>query len=324
MPLENAETRGTARVARELDGILNVNKPAGLSSHDVVCRVRKITGQKKVGHAGTLDPLATGVLLICLGQATRVSQYLMSGSKTYRATIRLGISTDTYDSEGRITSQGPVDVTLLQIERVLEGFVGALEQTPPMYSALKHEGTPLYRLARRGETVFRPPRRIEISSVRLLNWASPDLEIEVGCSKGTYIRSLAHEVGQRLGCGGHLRGLTRTASGPFRLAEAVTLERLAEAFTRGEGGSLLLPSDAALADLPSTTVDSATADDLANGRRAALDVPEHYSLCRVYTTEGELLALAQPEGEGLWRPYKVFRRSQRDGPAGETTTCAAA
>ena len=299
----------------QLDGILNINKPEGLSSHDVVYRVRRITGQRKAGHAGTLDPLATGVLLVCLGQATRVSSYLMSGGKTYRATIRLGIETETYDREGRVVSVMPVTVGQDEIERVLAGLTGSVEQTPPMYSALKHEGTPLYKLARRGETLELAPRTVEISSLRLLGWQTPDLQVEVECGKGTYIRSLAHEIGARLSCGGHLIALTRTACGQFHIDQASTLEHLAEAFSAGVGESLLLPADAALSHLPAVHLDQAATDDVANGRRVDLsqhtrervDLPGGTLLARAYDPEARLLALIQPDGEGGWRPHKVFR-----------------
>lgn len=301
-----------------LHGILNLNKPEGLSSHDVVYRVRRITGQRKVGHAGTLDPLATGVLLLCLGQATRVSSFLMSGAKTYRATIRLGIETDTYDREGRVVSQLPVEAEQAEIERVLAGLTGSIEQTPPMYSALKHEGTPLYKLARRGETLQLMPRRVEILSLRLLSWQAPDLQVEVECSKGTYVRSLAHEIGARLGCGGHLTGLTRTACGQFRLEEAITLEQLAEAFGRGIGESLLLPSDTALLALQAVHLDPSASEDVANGRSIDLsqteaDLLAATDLVRAYDAQGRLLALLKRGDEGHWRPHKVFRDAQPGG-----------
>ncbi|HOU23105.1 MAG TPA: tRNA pseudouridine(55) synthase TruB [Anaerolineae bacterium] len=301
-----------AAAPSELDGILNINKPEGLSSHDVVYRVRRITGQRKVGHAGTLDPLATGVLLLCLGRATRVSSYLMSGVKTYQATIRLGIETETYDREGRVVSEAPVDVQQDEIARVLTKLTGSVEQTPPMYSALKRDGTPLYKLARRGETVELAPRLVEISSLRLVSWQAPELQVEVQCGKGTYIRSLAHEIGARLGCGAHLTGLTRTACGPFRLEQAVTLEQLTEAFAAGVGESLLLPSDTALEALPAVHLDQAATDALANGRKiapsqAGAGLAAGTSLARAYDPQGRLLALIKPDDEGYWWPHKVFR-----------------
>jgi tRNA pseudouridine55 synthase len=297
---------------KELDGILNINKPEGMTSHDVVARVRRISGQRKAGHAGTLDPLARGVLLLCLGEATRVAEYLMSGDKVYLARIRLGITTDTYDAEGRISSQAEVTVTRAQVEEELRTFVGHLEQTPPMYSALKHEGTTLYRLARQGQTVARAPRQVEIHTLELLEWAPPDLQVRVHCSKGTYIRSLAHDLGQRLGCGAHLAGLVREASGAFRIEEAITLTELEEAFAAGRGAELLQPLDVALQAFPAVTVDRATARGIAHGQRVELPADLQAPLSRAYSADGRLLALLRHDQQRLWRPHKVFVRWSDD------------
>ncbi len=292
---------------QKLCGILNINKPSGMTSHDVVLRVRKISGQKRVGHAGTLDPLATGVLILCLGQATRVAEYLMASDKMYRARVRLGVTTDTYDTEGRVTGQaGAEGITRAQVERELSGFVGSLEQTPPMYSAIKHKGTPLYRLARRGQVVARKARKVEIRTLRLTEWAPPQLEIEVHCSKGTYIRSLAHDLGQRLGCGAHLAGLTRMASGRFSIEQAITLEELEQAFAKGEGASLLQPLDAALQAFPSVIVDQATESKIGFGQRVRLSEPPEALMCRAYSADDRLLALLRYDAGGLWQPHKVF------------------
>jgi len=292
---------------QKLCGILNINKPSGMTSHDVVLRVRKISGQKRVGHAGTLDPLATGVLILCLGQATRVAEYLMASDKMYRARVRLGVTTDTYDTEGRVTGQaGAEGITRAQVERELSGFVGSLEQTPPMYSAIKHKGTPLYRLARRGQVVARKARKVEIRTLRLTEWAPPQLEIEVHCSKGTYIRSLAHDLGQRLGCGAHLAGLTRMASGHFSIEQAITLEELEQAFAKGEGASLLQPLDVALQAFPSVIVDQATESKIGFGQRVRLSEAPEALMCRAYSADGRLLALLRYDAGGLWQPHKVF------------------
>jgi len=289
----------------ELSGILNINKPTGMTSHDVVARVRRLTGQKKVGHAGTLDPMAQGVLLLCLGQATRVAEYLMDGDKVYEALVRLGVSTDTYDAEGKVTSESPVNATRTQVEEVLSDFVGTIQQTPPVYSAIKHEGTPLYRLARRGQPVSPQPRPVEIHALTLQEWSPPDLRIEVQCGKGTYIRSLAHDVGQRLGCGAHLAGLTRTASGHFRLEGAITLASLAEAFARGDGPALLQPLDVALQHLPMVTVETVTERAVAYGQRIQLPDAPQAAVCRAYAQDGRLLALLRRQPDG-WQPHKVF------------------
>jgi len=299
---------------QELCGILNVNKPGGMTSHDVVLRVRRMAGQRKVGHTGTLDPLATGVLLICLGQATRVSEYLVSGTKVYRALIRLGIATDTYDAEGEVTSRGPVVVTRAQLEHALQAFVGEHRQIPPAYSALKRGGVPLYKLARRDEAgrreaediAARDTRTVHIESVKLLKWTRPDLEIEVQCSKGTYIRSLAHELGEQLGCGAHLAGLTRTASGRFHIEQSIALGELEQAFASGQGPGLLLPMDAALQDFPATALDPVAAARVGTGQRIQLADPPLAGLCRAYTLGGRLAALLHRDADGWWRPHKVF------------------
>ena len=292
---------------QQLHGILNINKPPGITSHDVVSRVRRITGQRRVGHAGTLDPLATGVLVLCLGEATRIIEYLMTDDKVYRARIRLGISTDTYDAEGQITHQtDPDHISHAQVEQGLVAFVGMLQQTPPMYSAIKHKGTPLYRLARRGQVVPRQARTVHVSALELLEWAPPELAIRVRCSKGTYIRSLAHDLGQDLGCGAHLVGLIREASGGFILERSITLDELAEAFAGGEGPRLLQPLDVALQAFPAVTVDGAAARKIGFGQRIQLLEAPGTSMCRVYATDGRLLALLKHDSDGYWQPRKVF------------------
>ncbi|MBC7231845.1 MAG: tRNA pseudouridine(55) synthase TruB [Chloroflexi bacterium] len=299
---------------QELCGILNMNKPRGMTSHDVVARVRKITAQKKVGHAGTLDPLASGVLLLCLGQATRVAEYLAASDKTYRARLRLGISTDTYDAEGQITSQSEVTVSRAQVEQELQAFRGIQDQIPPMYAAIKHDGIPLYRLARRGQTIARRARKVEIYNIQLLTWEPPELEIEVHCSKGTYIRSLVHDLGQRLHCGAHLVSLIRIASGQFRIAEAITLEELEQARAKGTLASLLYPLDVALQSFPAVTVDQATEDKIISGQRVRLPSVPQDRLCRAYAADGRLLALLRWDKEDFWQPHKVFaqRRDNED------------
>jgi len=292
-----------------ISGILNIDKPQGWTSHDVVAKVRRLSGQKRVGHAGTLDPLATGVLLVCLGQATRVSEYLMRGRKVYRAAVYLGLSTDSYDAEGQVTATVPeVNVTPLQLEEALSAFVGRIEQTPPMYSALKHQGTPLYKLARQRKTVERKPRPVEIYDIKLLDWSSPVFTIEVACSPGTYLRSLAHDLGQRLGCGAHLSSLTRLASGHFTLDEAISLDALSEAFATGRWAELIHPLDEALLDFEAITVGSQAERQIRSGQPVQGPMPSSSSpLCRAYSTEGKLIALLQYDAQrGLWQPKKVF------------------
>ncbi len=298
---------------QQASGILNINKDRGITSHDVVACIRRITGQRKVGHAGTLDPMATGVLLICLGKATRVAEYLMASDKVYHARIRLGITTDTYDVEGKITGQAEIDdVTRAQVEHELELLTGISEQVPPMYSAVKRGGTPLYRLARRGETVTRRPRTIEIKSLDILTWSLPELQLAIHCSKGTYVRSLAHDLGQRLGCGAHLSGLVRVASGQFRIQEAATVETVEQAIAQGQLDRLLLPLDIALQTFPAVTVDPATVKSIIFGQRVQLAEEPASQMCRAYTKDGKLVALLKHIGAGLWQPQKVFTQLAND------------
>ena len=301
------------RSAQELSGVLNINKPKGLTSHDVVSRMRRISGQRRVGHAGTLDPMATGVLLLCLGQATRVCEYLMADRKVYRAAVRLGISTDTHDSEGQIVDQADCGhITRQQVEGILAEMVGSLEQVPPMYSAIKHQGTPLYRLARRGEIVHRKPRRVVIHALELLDWSPPQLEARIDCSKGTYIRSWARDLGQRLGCGAHVTSLTRLASGRFKLSDALTLEQIEQAAKQGELAQLLLPLDAALQSFPAVTVGHDLASRIRFGQRVQLPDAPQGRLLRAYATDGGLLALLRSNADGEWQPHKVFMQPDND------------
>jgi tRNA pseudouridine55 synthase len=251
------------------DGILNLDKPRGPTSHDVVDHVRALTGIRRVGHAGTLDPLATGVLLVCMGRATRVAEYLMAGQKAYRARVRLGIATDTYDAEGQVTAEAPVEVSRAQVEAALARFRGTITQVPPVYSALKYKGTPLHRLARRGVKPERLPlkaRQVEIFRLELTAWEPLACTLEVTCSPGTYVRALAHDLGQALGCGAHLAGLARLSSGEFRLEDAVTLEEFAQAIAEGRWLDLLYPIDAALTGFPALYVDADAARRVCSGR----------------------------------------------------------
>lgn len=293
------------------DGILNLDKPRGPTSHDVVSRVRRLTNVRRVGHAGTLDPLATGVLLVCIGRATRVSEYLMAGQKVYRAQVHLGVTTDTYDAEGQIVEEVPVDASRLQVETALAQFQGTISQVPPMYSAIKRQGKPLYRLARQGIEVQREPRLVEIYRLELTGWEPPLCTLEVACSSGTYVRALAHDLGQVLGCGAHLAGLTRLASGGFRVEDAVTLDAFTQAVEEESWAALLHPLDAALDHLPALNLDADDARRLCAGQSITSPEPpsdqREETLARAYGPDGTFLALATFDVvAGLWRPHKVF------------------
>ena len=226
---------------KELEGVLLVDKPTDHTSHDVVARLRGKLKMKRIGHAGTLDPMATGVLVILVGKATRVSQYLMSLDKEYSGTVALGKVTTTQDAEGEMLETRPVPALGEdEVKAALKGFVGDQYQIPPMYSAIKIDGVPLYKKARDGEEVEREPRFIRVSSFELTRLALPEFDFLVRCSKGTYVRTLAHDLGQKLGCGGHLSRLRRMATGKFRIEQCLTLEQI-QALSLPEIEKVLIP-----------------------------------------------------------------------------------
>ena len=231
-----------------------VDKPIGMTSHQVVQVIREGTHIKRAGHTGTLDPRASGVLVVLVGPAVRLSQYISAEDKRYQATIKLGEKTDTYDAEGKITGTSEVDVTHEQFEEALTHFVGEIEQVPPPYSAVKVKGKHAYDLARKGEEVVLEPRIINVYSLDLLEWTSPEAVVDIHCSSGTYVRSLAYDLGEMLGCGANLTGLRRTKSGRFTLREAVPLRKLTEAFETNSWYQYLIPAAEALTDWPSITL----------------------------------------------------------------------
>jgi len=290
-----------------LHGILVINKEAGWTSHDVVARVRRITGERKVGHTGTLDPAATGVLPVCLGAATKVIEYLQNEGKTYYAEVVLGVATDTDDLEGQIIGEGTVPpLTVPDLDRALEPFRGASEQIPPMYAAIKIGGRKLYEIARAGETIERAPRRVRIDTLAVLGWEPPVVRLLVDCSKGTYIRALARDLGAALGCGGYLQRLVRLRTGPFFLDQALTLAELATEFAETPWPELALHPDVALLDWPVLVLDEAHALAWQQGKDIRLGRGQADEHCRAYSTEGDWLGLGRFDAErGAWRPEKV-------------------
>ncbi|HKZ70850.1 MAG TPA: tRNA pseudouridine(55) synthase TruB [Anaerolineales bacterium] len=288
-----------------MNGLLIVNKPVGPTSHDIVYRIRKWSGERRVGHTGTLDPLASGVLVICLGTATRISEYVLHSDKRYTAVIRLGQTTATYDSQGRVVDQRPVDLTQDQIEPALAAFRGEITQTPPAYSAVQVGGRRAYDMARQGEEVDLKPRTVTIHSLNLLAWKSPDLTLDIFCSAGTYIRTIAHDLGQALGCGGHVTGLTRTATGPFKIEDAVPLGELQNLKPLGFL-KLLKPTDHALLEWPEVKLDAEGANRIQHGNPVPL-TPGATGLGRAYDPRGRLVALVEADpANNEWKPKKVL------------------
>ena len=296
-------------------GFLNVDKPTGWTSSDVVAKLRSTFQLRrqgvKIGHCGTLDPLATGVLPICIGYATRLSEFVLSGDKTYLMTVCLGTSTDTYDSEGRITEQKAYDTVRLEdLQSCLAEFRGEIEQVPPMFSAIKKDGQPLYKLARQGKNVAREPRRVNVESVTLTAWKPPYFSLRIECGSGFYARSLAHDIGQSLGCGAHMTSLIRERAGEFGIEDAVSIETLiAEAEDDAWVGHLLKP-DYVLKRLKSVVLDFKATEAFLHGREVHIDQHTRefgIAQVRVYAGSGDLLGLARHElTSGMISPSKVF------------------
>lgn len=307
------------------DGVLNINKPSGMTSFAVVATVRKLTGCRRVGHAGTLDPDATGVLLVCLGRATRMSSIMADTTKTYRADLRLGVSTDTYDASGNIVREcDPSLVTREEVERALEAFRGTIQQVPPAYSAIKVQGRPLYELARRGEPVQPPVRTVEVFRIEAVDWAPPVVGLEIDCGKGTYIRSIASDLGRALGCGAHVTRLERTRSGFFSIADSVTLPELRHACESGCWETYLQPVDSGAMHLKAAILSKEQTGDMRNGRTIRLPLGTEYQpgkegkpvLQRAYSSEGEFIGIIQFEPEkDVWHPAMVVSRGEPDRDA---------
>jgi len=290
-----------------IDGALLLDKAVGLSSNRALQEAKKLLGAKKAGHAGTLDPLASGLLLILVGEATKFAGPMLDADKEYLATVKLGVTTSTADAEGVVLEERPVHVSAEQVAAELGRFRGTIEQMPPMYSALKRDGVPLYRLARAGRTVERRPRRIEIHELELLQCAPPILELRVRCSKGTYIRVLAEDIGAALGTGAHLAALRRTGSGRFQVRDAATLEELRVMPNRR---AALLPLRVLLEGLPSTELDAAAETRLRNGQPLKISGLEE-GLCALYRADGAVIGLGQAQAQGILRPLRLTQAAEK-------------
>lgn len=255
-----------------MDGVINVLKPPGMTSSDVVVYLRRLMKVKKIGHAGTLDPGAAGVLVVCIGRATKIAEYMMDADKTYRGGLVLGVETDTLDADGNITNKSTSLPELSDIEVVFKKYQGRILQTPPMYSAIKHQGRRLYKLARQGEKVEVAPREIEIFKNKILEFYPPDqVFFQVSCSKGTYIRSLVRDIGESLGCGAYLSYLIRVASGQFSIAESISLQEIKRALLESKIEEFITPMDIALSQFPSLVIDDNAYTRVINGNLIGKD-----------------------------------------------------
>ncbi len=309
---------------RDVHGVLLLDKPLGLSSNDALIRAKRLLRANKAGHTGTLDPLATGLLPLCFGEATKFSQDLLDADKTYEATVRLGQRTSTGDAEGEVIAERPVRCDAAALNEALARFVGAIEQVPPMHSALKKDGRPLYEYARAGQTVERAARRVTIHEIALLGCelpGAPVFAMRVTCSKGTYIRTLAEDIGEALGCGAHLTALRRTAVGDLTLDGAVTLEQLAE-HDDAARPAVLAPVDALLQRCVPVTLDATATQRFLQGQRiAGRDLPAQAfegvrlhedALARVYGGEPPRLLGVARWREGALRPERLVRLNAQD------------
>jgi tRNA pseudouridine55 synthase len=294
--------------AATINGILNINKPTGRTSQDIVSHVKRLSKQRRVGHAGTLDPIATGVLPVCLGQATRMSSFIMESRKTYIAEITLGISTNTFDREGTIIQEkDPSYVTKEQIDGLLPTLQGKIMQKPPAFSALKRQGKRLYELARLGVDVQTDAREVTVYNLETLDWNPPLLTIEVECGKGTYIRSIAHDIGESLGCGAYISNLKRTKYGPFLISDSVDMPKLESAFNDERWRELLYPMDIAISDWPAMIVDLEQELAIRNGRSIPCSADQVETRCRAYANDGRFLAILRYMPDKVaWQPQRVF------------------
>ena len=290
----------------KVHGILLLDKPEGLTSNAALYEVKSLFEERKVGHTGSLDPIATGMLVCCLGDATRFSSWLLDADKEYRTTLTLGERTDTGDSEGKIIATRPVQLNADQVETAVDTFRGTIEQVPPMYSALKHRGKALYKLARQGIEVERKPRQIQMHSLTVEKFSGPELELKMRCSKGAYVRTLADDLGELLGCGAHVSQLHRLSVGPFKAKGMHSVEQLADMDKKARMGCLL-PCDAHLEFMPKLQVTAAAAERLSSGNPVPLRDEIEPGLVRLYTGEDNFFGLAEVTGRMMVQPKKILK-----------------
>ena len=294
------------RERRPIDGVLLLDKSVGVSSNHALQRVKHLYRAERAGHTGTLDPLASGLLPITLGEGTKYSGYLLDADKAYRAVLRLGQRTTTGDAEGGVVEERPVAVTRAQLDATIARFTGAIGQVPPMYSALKRDGRPLYELARAGITVERAARPVTISRIEIVSFDLPAVAIDVDCSKGTYIRTLAEDIGEALGCGAHLTALRRTRTGAASIADSISLERLQQ-LAPADLDAILFPMDRFLAHFARIDLDAAQTGALMNGQPVRTDHSVAPGMARVYAPDGRFLGLGELDAEGELQPRRLIR-----------------
>lgn len=298
-----------------LNGIINLDKPYGITSMEALRRLKRVSTEKKIGHTGTLDPIATGVIPVCFGKATRLVEDIMNNEKEYVATIHLGLSTDTYDAFGETVKEtSPAKISYERIQDALSNFRGDILQIPPMFSAIKISGNRLYNLARSGIEVPREPRKVNVSDIELLDYSCPILKLRIKCGKGFYVRSLANDLGSILGCGAMMKALTRTKSGPFKIESAITLAEAEENFVNKEFNHMIRPLDVAVQHLPLINVTNEEAKDLSHGKR--IFSGEHslifsdsnsFDRYRAYDPKGMFVGIVRAEENSLtFKPEKIF------------------
>ena len=290
----------------DIDGILLLDKPVGMTSNRALQEAKRLLSARKAGHTGSLDPLASGLLPVCFGEATKFSRFLLDADKRYLGVVKLGVSTTTYDGEGDVTATRPVTVERAAIECALAAFRGEIEQIPPRYSAIKIGGRRLYELTRAGHVVDCPPRRVTIYSIEIADWRADELTLDIRCSKGTYVRSLAHDLGEALGCGGHVARLRRLASAGFSVDQAVTLDALHALETPAQRATLLLPGDEAIAHLPAVTLSSNAAYYLRQGQTVSTPHGLPAGWVRIYQQDREFLGLGEVLDDGRVAPKRLL------------------
>jgi len=308
---------------RDIDGILVLDKPIGLSSNAALQAARRIFSARKAGHTGSLDPLASGVLPLCFGQATKVSGWLLDAAKTYEVTAKLGVRTDTGDSDGQVVDESEWrHVNAGRIHEALAEFRGEIEQVPPMYSALKHQGRRLYEMAREGKVVDRPPRKIRITELEILEFEQDSLKLRVSCSKGTYVRSLVEDLALRLDTFGHVTALRRTVAGPFDASMMVTLRQIESVAAEGQEAldQLLYTADAAVPQLSAVRLDAESARRLCRGQRLALADTAAAGRVRIYGPEGIFLGLGELNDAGTLSPIRLFNVATTNPGSGDSGT----